>query len=174
MRANIFRGILTAVAVFIAACSSTDSTAPAFSPAPARRDASAASDGKTTRSIDQYLWVSCANGGAGEVVHVTGEMHYESQRMQDASGVYHFNFKSVAANLAGVGLTTGTVFRGLMTEHTTTRAVDYLNENIRLSDIVRFVAPGSGDSYSLMASAYIVVDQGNYVRWDETWKEVCR
>ena len=165
--------ILAAVAL-VAACSSTDSVAPTASPSAPRRAVSANAANVTSRSIDQYVWASCANGGAGETVHVTGELHYEMQRTQDASGVFHLNIKSATSGLTAVGLTSGTFFRGTMTEHITSRAEDYLNEDVRTADIIRFVAPGSGDSYSLMASSHFIVDQGNYVLWDQTWNEVCR
>ena len=73
----------------------------------ARRDVSADAANVTSlsRPIDQYVWVSCANGGAGEAVRVTGELHYEVQRTQDASGVFHLNFKSATSGLTAVGLT---------------------------------------------------------------------
>ena len=166
--------ILAATAALAAACSSTDSVAPTASPAAARRDVSANAANVTSRSIDQYVWASCANGGAGETVHVTGELHYEAQRMQDASGVFHLNIKSATSGLTAVGLTSGTFFRGMMTEHVTSRAEDYLNEDVRIADIIRFVAPGSGGSYSLIATSHFIVDQGNYVLWDQTWDEACR
>jgi hypothetical protein len=176
MRSIIFRGILAATAVVAAACSSIDSVAPTISPTTARRDVSADAANVTSmsRSIDQYVWVSCANGGAGEAVRVTGELHYEVQRTQDSSGVFHLNFKSATSGLTAVGLTSGTFSRGLMTEHITSRAEDYLNMDVRTADIIRFVATGSRDSYSLMASTHFIVDQGSYVLWDQTWDEVCR
>jgi len=176
MRSIIFRGVLTAIAVFAAACSSIDSVAPTTSPATARRDvsANAANGTNMSRPIDQNVWVSCANGGAGEAVRVTGELHYEVQRTQDSSGVFHLNFKSATSGLTAVGLTSGTFFRGVMTEHITSRAEDYLNEDVRTADIIRFVATGSRDSYSLMVSSHFIIDQGTYVLWDQTWNEVCR
>jgi hypothetical protein len=176
MRPISFRGILVASAVFTAACGSTDSVAPTTSAATARRDVSAGAANATSmsRPIDQYVWVSCMNGGAGETVRVTGDLHYVVQSMQDASGVFHFNFKSVAAGLTAVGSTSGTVFRGLMTEHITSRGEDNLNEDVRTSDMIRFVAPGSGNSYSLMVTSHFIVDQGNYILWDQAWNEVCR
>jgi len=174
MRSIIFRGILAAV--FAAACSSIDSVAPTPSSATARRDVSAdaANATRNSRPIDQYVWVSCANGGAGEAVRVTGELHYEVQSTKDSSGVFHLNVKSATSGLTAVGLTSGTFFRGLMTEHITSRAQDYLNEDVRTADIIRFVATGSRDSYSLMASSHFIIDQGTYVLWDQTWNEVCR
>lgn len=176
MRSTMIRGILAAATALLAACSSTDSVAPTNSLATARRDVNpgGVSVNSGSRPVDLYIWVSCTNGGAGEAVHVTGELHFESVRMQDASGAYHYSFKSATSGLTAVGLTTGTFYRGLMTERTTSRAEDNLNADIRLNDIIRFVAPGSGDSYSLMVSTHIIIDQGDYVLWDETWNEVCR
>jgi hypothetical protein len=176
MRSIIFRGILAATAAFIAACSTADSVAPVTAPTSARRAVSADGKGVATMSntIDQYVWVSCTNGGAGEAVRVTGNLRYDLQLTTDASGVSHLNIKSNTSGLTAVGLTTGTIFRGLMTERVNSRAEDYLNMDVRIADIIRFVAPGSGDSYSLMVSSHIIVDEGTYVLWDETWNEVCR
>jgi hypothetical protein len=61
-----------------------------------------------------------------------------------------------------------------MTEHVTSRAADNLNEDVRTADIIRFVATGSRDAYSLMVSSRFVVNQGDYVLTEQTWTEVCR
>jgi hypothetical protein len=172
MRSIIFRSVLAATAVLAAACSSSDSVAPTATPASVRPTVNLVRT--MSRPIDQYVWVSCGNGGAGEAVRVTGELHYEVQRTQDASGVFHFNFKSATSGLTAVGLTSGTLFRGVMTEHITSRAEDNLNEDVRTSDIIRFVPLGSGASYSLMVSSHFIVDNGDYVLWEQTWNEVCR
>jgi len=176
MRSIFFRGIATAIVALTAACSTSDSVAPRTTPASARHSVSAAapSNASISRSIDQYVWVSCANDGAGESIHVTGDLRYNVQTNQDATGVIHFNVKSSTSGLTGVGSTSGTLYRGMMAEHINSRALDYLNEDVRIADMIRFVAPGSGAAYSLTATSHFIVDQGNYVLWDETWNEVCR
>jgi len=176
MRSIILRGILAATAVLITACDTADSIAPVTPSASTNVRVSADLDNAKTnwRPVDQYVWASCANGGTGETVHVTGDIRFETQRMQDSSGVYHLSIKSNVSGLTAVGLTSGTFFRGMMAEHINSRAEDYLNSDVRGTDIVRFVAPGSGESYSLMVTSHYVVDQGNYVLWEETWTEVCR
>src|SRR5262245_50550892 len=175
MRSFIFRSILAATAALIAACG-TDSIAPVTRPTSAPRAGSADVFGgtKLSQSIDQYVWLSCANGGAGETVRVTGDLRYGMQRTQDSSGVSHLNIKSNTSGLTAEGLTTGTFFRGLMTEHVSSRAEDYLNEDVRTADIIRFVATGSRDAYSLMVTSRFIVDQGDYVVAEQTWEEVCR
>ncbi len=175
MRSIISRGILAAIAALTVACSSTDSAAPATQPASVHRTVSASADGRTAwRAVDQYVWLSCANGGVGETVRVTGDLRYSFHLTQDASGVSHLNIKSNTSGLTGVGLTSGTAFRGMMAEHVNARAEDELNMDLRTADIIRFVAPGSGESYSLMVSSRFIVDQGTYLLADESWKEVCR
>jgi len=176
MRSIIFRGILSATIALTAACSSTDSVAPATPRALPDRTVAADVDGVNTvsRSIDQNVWISCANGGAGEAVRVTGDLRYDLHLTQDASGVMHLDIKSNTSGLTAVGLTSGTFFRGLMSEHVNSRAVDNLNMDLRTADIIRFVATGSRDAYSLMASTRFIVDQGNYVVFEQTFDEVCR
>jgi len=182
MRSTISRGIVAAALVLTGACSSADSVAPAAAPASASLAASSSltasgdAEGVTTlsRTIDQYFWLSCLNGGAGETVRITGELRYDMQRMQDSSGVYHLNIKANTSNLTAVGLTTGTFYRGLMTERVNSRAEQYyFNMDLRTADIIRFVAPGTGDSYSLMVGSHIIIDEGRYELWDQTWNEVC-
>jgi hypothetical protein len=175
MRSIIFRYIVAATAALTAACNSFDSVAPPPSSASARRTAfaDAAGSAPIMQTVNRYVWFSCGNGGAGETIHVTGELRYSVQRTQDASGVYHLSINSNTAGLTGIGLTSGTFFRGLMTERVNSRAEDILNEDVRTADIIRLVAPGSSESYSLMVTSHFIVDQGTYVLWDQTWNEVC-
>jgi len=176
MRSIIIRGIFAAAAALTVACNSTDSVTPAGPLASARRTIAPTGGGITTisRTIDQSVWFSCGNGGAGETIHVTGQLRYDVHSTKDSAGVYHFSIKSNTIGITGVGLTSGAFFRGLMTEHVDSRAEDSLNEDVRTADIIRFVAPGSGDSFSLMATSHFIVDAGEYVLYDQTWSEVCR
>jgi len=176
MRTTISRGILAVIAAFAAACGTADSVSPTTISAAPRRTvfADAAGPNTSRRTIDQYVWVSCTNGGAGETIRVTGELRYDVQSSKDSSGVYHLSIKSNTSGLTGVGQTTGAFFRGVMTERVNSRAEDYLNTDVRIADMIRFVAPGSGESYSLIATSHFIVDDGTYVLWDETWTEVCR
>jgi len=175
MRSMIFRHVLATV-VLSAACSSPDAVAPRAIPGPAIRAASADAEGVATisRTIDQYVWVSCVNGGAGEAVRVTGELRYDLHRTTDSSGVLHLNIKSNTLGLTAVGLTTGARFRGVMTERINSRSEGYMDADVRITDLVRFVALSSGDSYSLVSSSHFIVDDGNYVLWEQSWNEVCR
>ena len=176
MRSIIHRVIFASTAAFIAACSDADSFTPTAPPATARRTIAPDADGNATvkQSVDRYVWLACMNDGAGEAVHVTGDLRYDVHTTQDGSGVSHLSIKSSTSNLTAVGLTSGEFFRGTMGERINSRAADYLNSDLRISDVIRFIAPGSGRAYSLIATSHIVLDQGEYVVFDESWNEVCR
>lgn len=172
MRSAIVRIIFLTAAALTAACSSTDSVSPRIRPASARLDASNG-DASMKQSVDRYIWVSCLLGGAGETVRVTGDLRYDVHSTMDATGVYHLNIKSNTSNLTATGLTSGTFFRATLGERINSRAVDYLNEDVRISDVIKFAATGSGDSYSLMVNSHFIVDQGDYVLWEQNWSEDC-
>ena len=178
MRSTIRRGMMAATLAFLGACGSADSLAPrsTLAPASASRTVSANAESVTPigRAIDQYVWLSCANGGVGEAVRVSGDLHYDFHSKKDSSGVYHLNIKANTSGLTAVGMTTGTFFRGIMNERVNSRADDFMSMDVRTADIIRFTAPGSGASYSLMVSSHFIVDEGNYLLWDQTWNEVCR
>ena len=175
MRSIILRGFLAATAALLTACSSSDSLGPAAASASAPIAVSADVQGaaSTWQSIDQYVWVSCANGGAGETLHVTGELRYAVHRNQDAAGISHLNIKSNTSVLTAEALTSGASFRGTMAERVSSRAEDDLNMDVRTSDVIRFVANGRGESYSLMVSSRLIVNEGSYVVTEQSWKEVC-
>ena len=67
----------------------------------------------TTHPLDFTQFVSCANGGAGEDVHLTGEFHTVFAVTTDGSGAFHVVFTGNSQNLSGVGLTTGDSYRGV-------------------------------------------------------------
>lgn len=175
MYSIITRGVFAAAVAMTVACAGSDSLAPTIAPAAASRTVApnAAPVNTISRTIDQYVWFSCGNDGAGETIHVTGELRYDVQSTKDSSGVYHFSIKSNTMGLTAVGLTSGETFRGVMTERVNSRAEDYLNMDLRTADILRFTAVGSSDSFSLMVTSHIIVDRGTYVLWDQTWNEVC-
>jgi len=173
MQSTIPRIIFVAAAAFTAACSSTDSTAPRTPHASARFDVGNG-NGSVKQSVDRYVWASCLLDGTGETVHVTGDLRYDVHSTVDGTGVTHLNIKSNTSNLVAIGLTSGTVFRGTMGERINSPAEDYLNSDLRIADVIRFVATGSGESYSLVANTRIIVDQGTYVVFEQSWDEACR
>jgi hypothetical protein len=62
--------------------------------------------------VDLVFFVPCANGGAGELVQVTGPLHVLTTRTENGN---HFSAKSHfnPQGISGVGLTTGETYRGV-------------------------------------------------------------
>ncbi len=174
MQSPVVRVIFVAAAALTAACSSTDPFVPRpFFPSVSARPDVANGPASVKQSVDRYVWVSCLADGAGETVRVTGDLRYDVHSTLDGTGVYHLTIKSNTSNLTAIGLTSGTSFRGTLAEHINSRIEDYLNSDVRIADVIRFVATGSGDSYSLVANSHFVVDDGTYVLWEQNWNEVC-
>lgn len=175
MQSTMVRIVFAAAAALTAACGSTDSFAPRTSPASASLDvASDNGNASIKRSVDQYVWVPCLLRGTGETVRVIGDLRYDLHSTLDGNGVTHLNIKSNSSNLTAIGLTSGTVFRGTMAERIDSRSEDQLNSDVRIADVIKFVATGSGDAYSLVVNSHIVMDQGSYVVWEQSWDEVCK
>jgi hypothetical protein len=63
--------------------------------------------------VDIVNFISCANGGAGELIRVTGTGHMVITTTDSANGGRHTTIHSNVAGLSGIGLTTGTKYRQL-------------------------------------------------------------
>src|SRR4029450_10682822 len=57
--------------------------------------------------LDFRLFLPCANGGNGEVVHLSGTFMMIYHVTQDASGGFHLKLAEVQQGVSGVGETTG-------------------------------------------------------------------
>lgn len=68
----------------------------------------------TNASIPLSLAVAvpCANGGAGETVQLSGSLQVVDLLTFDAGGGIHLAFHANPQDVSGVGLTTGTRYRG--------------------------------------------------------------
>src|SRR5437763_69376 len=57
--------------------------------------------------INLFVYVQCANGGAGEYVTLSGSLHVSYFITIDKSGGLHVNMHFQAQGISGYGLTTG-------------------------------------------------------------------
>ncbi len=62
--------------------------------------------------IDIVVFVPCANGGAGELVELTGNLHETFHITLDASGGFHISIIDNPQGISGTGLTTGDKYQG--------------------------------------------------------------
>ena len=78
--------------------------------APGGSDAGAGSGASTEIlrvPLDLRFFLPCANGGAGEVVHLTGTFMMLTHTADDGSGGTHLKLLEVQQGVTGVGETTG-------------------------------------------------------------------
>jgi hypothetical protein len=59
------------------------------------------------------LWVSCANGGLGEYVNLSGELQIHSQSVEDAKGGTHLTTHVRPSGVVGIGVTSGLRYLGV-------------------------------------------------------------
>jgi len=107
-------GTLLGFAIGLMAC--TESTAPV---APLRvldqpPALSAAAEASThiTQPFNSSLLISCANGGQGETVALSGEVEIVSHSTTDANGGVHLSMHVRPSSVTGVGATSGLTYRG--------------------------------------------------------------
>ena len=78
----------------------------ASAPSPARAEAITINE-NTVAPVTFGILVSCAAGGAGEMVDFTGNFHYIYTLTISESGQTHYRFSTQAQNVVGVGQVTG-------------------------------------------------------------------
>ena len=105
-------GTLLGIAVGLMACAESTPVAPlrVLDQPPAL----AAADGATHTSqpFSASLFISCANGGQGETVDLSGEVEVVTHSTTDANGGVHLSMHVRPAAVTGVGATTGLTYRG--------------------------------------------------------------
>src|SRR5213593_1233058 len=109
--------LLALAAAALAACD-TPPTAPAANGG--RPSFSAVtSNGNVTIAIDLFVFVPCANGGAGELIEVSGPLHVLSQVTLSNSGNALFYAHFQPQGVSGTGLVTGDKYQGTGVTQTT-------------------------------------------------------
>lgn len=98
--------------------------------------------------LDIYLWIPCADGGIGEYVHLTGELHDQIHYTQVPNGAYTFRWHDNPQGVSGIGLTTGLKYQGAGAEHARTNA-GYAKprEEVTIINNFRIIGPGPGNDY---------------------------
>jgi hypothetical protein len=66
---------------------------------------------RVTAPLDVSHFVSCANGGAGEFVHVTGTLQFRISDFTDGDGGLHHTTQIRPLDVTAVGLTTGDKYK---------------------------------------------------------------
>lgn len=111
------------------------------------------------------MWVSCANGGAGEDVDLSGELEISVQTLEDADGGLRVQSRVRPSHVQGLGSETGVTYRGHgLTSSSESYYPDGQMSGEKYSNTVRIIGPGRGNNLHV----HLVTHQ----RWDEQGNQV--
>lgn len=109
-----------------------------------------------TIPVDANLFAPCGNGGAGEFVHITGDIHNVISVTARPNGGFHFREHTNFQGVGGVGLTSGDKYRVVET-------VDFEEDiaagsEVTLEGIEKILEQGAGGDQILRESAHITIN----------------
>jgi hypothetical protein len=120
----------------------------------------AVSTEQLTLPLNKTVWVSCANGGLGEDVALTGELELRIHTTEDANGGVRVASHVRPSQVAGVGSVTGAKYRGnggtIINEHVYPGG---LPSAYKFVNNFRIIGQGPGNNLHV----HIVIHQN----WDE-------
>ena len=101
----------------------------------------------------------CANGGAGEIVSITGTAHAVIHTTIDGNGGFHSKFLENAQGVSGVGQVTGDVYRVTGPGHIMEfDSGDSLHTEFAFLNLTKLVGPGPDNNLTLRDYIHVVVN----------------
>jgi hypothetical protein len=144
----MLRKLAVAAATFVAAAGITTT-------------AQAAVTSNTSVPLDIGVFVPCANGGAGDVVNLSGNLHILATTTFDASGGAHGTLLFNPQNVSGTGTVSGAAYRGtgetLTTFNVAAGAVFTFTNNFRI------VGTGGAPTFAVHENVVLVVNANGTV-----------
>jgi hypothetical protein len=127
-----------------------------------------AAEGATVTRVDlgAATQVSCALGGAGEEVVVQGTIHTVLIQTTDSAGGTHFVLRVNYSGMTGTGLTSGTIYRAVATEGSTSHDFDpFVGPPYSFTSTthVRFVGRGPGNDFTVVSLIHVTVNAQDQV-----------
>jgi len=122
---------------------------------------------------DEYVFVECANGGAGEEVHLTGYLHVTFSQTFDNAGGVHVKMHANPQGISGIGQTTGDTYRG--TGVSKTQFNLKVGEQSTIVDNFNIIGQGPGNNLLVHSTFHITVNaNGNLTAWVDNSHSECR
>ena len=109
--------------------------------------------------LDASLFLPCANGGSGEVVHLTGTFMGVTHVTRDGAGGIHVSLLEVEQGVSGVGLTTGDHYvSSFVNRFSFNQGTDSLPLTSTQEVAYRVNGPGPGNESLIRISGHTTVD----------------
>ena len=147
------------------ACSESPSA-----PQPARPDAVrgpslAASTETISTSVptDLVVFVSCANGGAGELVELSGNLHILTSLTTTPNGKVTVRSLFQPQGISGTGMITGTKYQATGGTQETVVASDPLPFVDTFVNNFRIIGAGPGNNYLVHETVHVTINAGGEV-----------
>jgi hypothetical protein len=149
------------IAALLAAC--------AQSPVTSGQDALTDPGSSATTSTDTYIipldvvvFVSCANGGQGEFVQLSGSIHVIFHLTVSSSGIVSFKDHFQPLNVSGTGLTTGATYHGtgVTQDH---NYVGQVGQTFTFIDNFRIIGQGPGNNFTLHENLHVTINANGTV-----------
>jgi len=113
--------------------------------------------------VDMSVFVPCANGGAGEVVHLTGDLHTLLTFTDDGAGGFHTSSHFQPQGISGVGLDTGDKYVGTgVTRSSFDIKPPFPSESTSVNNF-RIIGQGSGNNLLIHENFHVTVDANGAV-----------
>ena len=107
----------------------------------------------------QFVFVPCANAGAGELLIIGGTLHIVSKLTIDNAGGVHFSFHSQPQGASGIGQDTGDTYRAVgVTRGNTNISADGLPFVDTFVNNFNMIGTGGGVSFKSHATIHITVN----------------
>ena len=136
--------------------------------------ASATTTTTTTKfDVQLFAFVPCANGGAGEVVELTGSLNDVFKVTDTGNGQFILKVHDNPQGVVGIGLTTGDVYRGTGA----TRFGDVLaaGETFSFVNNFRIIGQGTGNNLLVHENFHITVNpDGTLTSFHDNFSFKCK
>ncbi len=124
--------------------------------------------------FNTVFFVSCANGGAGEAVVLSGTLHVLIHETVSSSGNFHLKLHFQPQGVSGTGLATGDSYRatGVTQEHFN---FNQLPINDTFVNNFRIIGQGPGNNFSVHQTFHITINaNGELTSFQNNFKADCK
>ena len=123
--------------------------------------------------IDIVVFVPCANGGAGELVELTGSLHDLFHISFDGHGGFHLSVLDNPQGVSGTGLTTGAKYQG------TGETRDNFNGVVGFEETFvnnfKIIGQGPGNNFLVHDNVHITVNaNGTVTSFHDNFSVECK
>lgn len=110
--------------------------------------------------ITVFAFVPCANGGAGELVEVSGTLHVRNHVSMDATGGLHLSSLFNPSGMSGEGVDTGNDYNGVGNTHAGPYNVAAGGFPATFTDVnnFRFVGKGQAEDFHVRQTFHLTVN----------------